>query len=51
MSLDATNACAIRCYRTPRRTVFVFGQWSDLEGDDPESKIRLLRHSLEETDS
>src|SRR4051812_31239941 len=34
ISLDMTNACAIRCFRTDRRTVLVFGQWSDLEADD-----------------
>ncbi|MEW4568872.1 hypothetical protein AB1L88_13490 [Tautonia sp. JC769] len=51
MSLDATNSCSIRCYRTPRRTVLVFGQWSDLEGDGPADQIRSLRSTLGETDS
>ena len=50
-SLDMTNTCAIRCFRTPRRTILVFGQWSELEGDDAESRIRGVRQSLEETDS
>ena len=50
ISLDMTNACAIRCFRTPRRTVLVFGQWSDLEDDDAEGLIRLVRRSFEETD-
>ena len=51
MTLDATNACSIRCFRTPRRTVLVFGQWSDLEGQGPGDQIRALRGSIEETDS
>jgi hypothetical protein len=51
MSLDATNSCSIRCFRTPRRTVFLFSQWSDLEGSLLESQFRLMRDSLEETDS
>ncbi|WP_199756778.1 hypothetical protein [Tautonia sociabilis] len=51
MALDSTNSCSIRCFRTPRRTVIVFGQWSDLEGGDPESQLKSLRDSLEETDS
>jgi hypothetical protein len=50
-SLDMVNACAIRCYRTDRRTVLVFGQWSELIGDEPEALIRAVRHSLEETDA
>ena len=51
LSLDATNCCSIRCYRTSRRTVLVFGQWSDLEGEETADQIRSLRASLEETDS
>jgi hypothetical protein len=51
ISLDLVNSCVIRCYRTPRRTVLVFGQWSDLEGDDAEALLRTVRGSLEETDS
>jgi hypothetical protein len=50
-SLDMNNTCAIRCFRTPRRTVLVFGQWSDLEGEGPELVLRAVRHSLEETDA
>jgi hypothetical protein len=49
ISLDMTNTCAIRCFRTPRRTVLVFGQWSDLD-EDSEDLIRDVRRSLEETD-
>ncbi len=51
LSLDLTNACAIRCFRTPRRTVFVLGQWSDLEGDDAGDALAALRRSIEETDA
>jgi len=50
-SLDMTNTCSIRCFRTPRRTVLVFGQWSDLDDDDAENAIQTVRRSLEETDS
>jgi hypothetical protein len=51
ISLDMTNNCAIRCLRTPRRTIFVLAQWSDLEDDDPETVLSALRKSLEETDA
>jgi hypothetical protein len=50
ISLDFTNACAIRCFRTPRRTVLVFGQWSDLEADEDEPLIEGVRRTLQETD-
>lgn len=50
-SLDLTNGCAIRCYRTPRRTVLVFAQWSDIEDDDSPAALSAVRRSLEETDS
>jgi hypothetical protein len=49
-SLDMAVSCSIRCFRTPSRTVLVFGQWSDVEGEDSESAIRALRRSLEESD-
>jgi hypothetical protein len=51
ISLDLTNTAAIRSFRTDRRTVFVMAQWSDVEGDAPESALRALRRSIEETDS
>jgi hypothetical protein len=50
-SLDMTNTCAIRSFQTPRRTVFVMAQWSDVDDDDPEAALRALRRSIEETDS
>jgi hypothetical protein len=49
VSLDMLNSCAIRCYRTPRRTILVFNQWSDLDEGDPEAALRALRRSIEET--
>ncbi len=55
ISLDVPNACAVRAFRTPRRTVLIFAQWSDLDveedDDDPEAMLRALRRSLEETDA
>ena len=50
-SLDVANSCVIRCYRSKRRTVLVFAQWADIEGDEPEEALRLLKRSLEETDA
>ena len=51
ISLDVPNTCAIRCFRTPRRTVLIFAQWSDIEAEDPELQIRALIRSLGETDA
>jgi hypothetical protein len=49
-SLDISNSACIRCFDTPRRTVLVFGQWSDLgEENLPELVDGMLR-SLEETE-
>lgn len=50
-SLDMPGGCMIRAFRTPRRSVLVFGQWSDLDSEEAESQMRLLRRTLEETDS
>jgi hypothetical protein len=50
ISLDMTNSCTIRCFRTPRRTVMLFGQWSDLVGDESESSLDTVRRTFEETD-
>lgn len=50
-SLDVINTCVIRCFRTPRRTVLVFAQWSELDGDDLEAQLNALRSSLKETDA
>lgn len=50
LALDLVNSCSIRCWQTPHRTIFVMGQWSDLDEDDPEGHIRAIRASIEETD-
>lgn len=49
-SLDMVNTASIRCFRTPRRTVFFMGQWSDLEGDEGGRFIEGLLESLVELD-
>ena len=49
MSLDLTNSCTIRCFRTARRTVLLFGQWSDLVGDESET-LDAVRRSFGEID-
>jgi len=53
VSLDMLNVCEIRCFRTPRRTILVFGQWSEADADEeePEVALRGLKRTLEETDS
>ena len=52
ISLDLTNACVLRGIRTPRRTLFLLGQWSEMVADDdPEAIIDDLFLSLEETDA
>src|SRR3954447_10893464 len=51
ISLDMTNSCTIRSFRTPRRTVFVLAQWSDLEEGDAEATLLAVRRSIEETDA
>jgi hypothetical protein len=49
-SLDVSNAALIRCFRTPRRTVLVFGQWSDLIGEETAELVRDVVRSLEEVE-
>lgn len=51
LSLDMTNACTIRCFRTERRTVLLFGQWSDLEDETPHAVLDGVRGTFEETDA
>ena len=51
ISLDMTNSCTIRCFRTPRRTVLLFGQWSDLEDEETAAQLVAVRRSFEETDA
>lgn len=50
ISLDLTNTCVIRGFRTDRRTVLFFGQWSDVEDEDVPVTLALIRRSLQETD-
>ena len=50
-SLDLIGGCLIRCFRTARRTVMIFGQWSEAEDCDPEDAIRAIRMSIAETDA
>jgi hypothetical protein len=47
-ALDVPNAASIRCFRTPRRTVLLFGQWSDLGGESVADTVRGVFRSLEE---
>ena len=49
-SLDLTNGAAIRSFRTPERTVLVFGQWSDVGDEDLPDLIRGVFRSIEETE-
>lgn len=50
-ALDVTNGCAIRCFRTPRRTILLFGQWSDLESDEAMTALDAITGSIVETDA
>lgn len=50
ISLDLTNSCAIRCFRTKNRTVLVFGQWSNIEDEATRDQLVDIRRSLVETD-
>jgi len=47
-SLDIANAARIRCFRSPRRTILVFGQWSDLGEEDLSEVVRGVFRSIEE---
>jgi hypothetical protein len=49
-SLDITNGASVRCFRTVRRTVLVFGQWSDLGEKNLPDLIRGVFRSVEETE-
>lgn len=50
ITLDLTNSAKVRCFRTPRRTVLVFGQWSDLGPSQTADQIRHVFQSIEETE-
>lgn len=49
-ALDMTNAASIRCFRTPRRTILVLGQWSDMGDAELPEQIREVLRSIEETE-
>lgn len=49
-SLDVTNAATIRSFGTPDRTVLVFGQWSDIGGEDYPDMIRGVVRSIAEVE-
>ena len=49
-SLDVSNAAIIRCFRTQRRTVLFFGQWSDLVGEETAEVAREVFWSLQEVE-
>lgn len=51
VSLDMLNGCAIRCYRSAKRTILIFNQWSDLEDNEAESQFRMLRSSIAEVET
>jgi len=51
LSLDLTNACVIRCFRTDRRTVLLFNQWSDIEDEATTEALLAIRRSFAETDA
>ena len=50
ISLDLTNTCTIRCFRSLKRTVLLFEQWSDVEDEETTEALVDLRRSLAETD-
>jgi hypothetical protein len=50
-SLDVPNMCGIRSFRTSKRTILIFVQWSELLEDAAGEAFRILRRSIEETDT
>lgn len=49
-AMDMTNAASIRCFRTSRRTVLAFGQWSDVGGADLPDLIRGVIRTIEDSE-
>jgi len=49
-ALDIANGARIRCFRSPRRTVLVFGQWSDLGEEELSDVVQGVFRSIEEVD-
>ncbi|WP_165226893.1 hypothetical protein [Aquisphaera insulae] len=50
-AMDMTNAATIRCFRTPRHTILLFGQWSDAGTAKLPDQIRDVLRSIEELDA
>lgn len=50
-NLDLLNGCMIRAYRLPTRTVLVFSQWADVEGEEAEALLLGVRRSLKVADA
>ena len=50
-SLDLTNTCWTRSFRTPMGTVLILCQATDLELEDTEPVLRAMRASLEIVDN
>ncbi len=46
VSLDFSNSASVRCFRSLRRTVLVFGQWSDLVDDDMADLVVSVLRSI-----
>ena len=52
-SVDMVSECALRAFRSAKRTVLVLAQWSSVDSDDDadaEASARALMASLTETD-
>jgi len=49
-ALDVTNGASVRCFRTPRRTVLIFGQWTDFGEDNLADIVRDVFQSVDEID-
>jgi hypothetical protein len=47
-ALDSANAARIRCFSTPRRTVLLFGQWSELGDSDLGETVAAVLGSVQE---
>ncbi len=50
-SLDMAATTTFHSFRTPRRTVFFLGQWSELSGAEGPRVIKSILSSLEEYDT
>jgi hypothetical protein len=49
-SLDVSNGARIRSFRTPSRTILIFGQWSDIGDDDLSEQVRIVFRTIEEVE-